>query len=159
MSRKSFVPALACAALLVAAPALAHGGGKSAAKGESRGHGGSSAKSRHAAPAVSNGQAHRRSDTTEERTSSANAERGGAGTVVADGRLAGLTAGMTVLDPAGAPVGVVERIKLARNGTVRMVLVRSVNGRRIIPLSPDRLNLSAGTLTTDSVKPGLGRGR
>lgn len=72
--------------------------------------------------------------------------------VVVSGPLTGLTVGMHVVDSNGVMVGTVSKILTASGGRVVNVLVKPHSGSRTIPMSPTRLSLSGGVVTTTQVR-------
>jgi hypothetical protein len=65
---------------------------------------------------------------------------------VKNGALAGATTGMSVMSN-GMVVGTVQQIRLAGNGSVALVLVKTSDGR-IFPVPANKLTLSGTMLTT-----------
>ena len=71
---------------------------------------------------------------------------------VIDADLGGLTPGLAVRNSAGARIGTVSRIIRTSGGTIRNVLVRAQDGRRMLTLAPETLSISGDIVTTSSTR-------
>ena len=78
------------------------------------------------------------------------------GSTVVAGPLSGLTIGTTVFDTNGVQIGTVERIVPGRNGVVRNVLVRGIDGR-IYPLSAGSVSLNGTMLVATTLMASANR--
>jgi hypothetical protein len=75
---------------------------------------------------------------------------------VTSGSLSGLSAGTTLLSN-GTAVGTVEQIRTSNDGTARVVLVQTANGR-LFPIPANKLTYANGTLTTTARLNGVNGG-
>jgi hypothetical protein len=164
MTARFFTSALAMAALAAASPALAQGRGGGQGQGQGQGHGAGGIGATMGVPGLGIGarggievrnmdmgvtvreQARINSLATERAsaTAIANANENSVlfGSTIAAGPLTGLAVGTTIFNSDLQPVGTVERIMTARDGTVRTILVRSTDSRRMFSLTPRSLSLS-----------------
>lgn len=78
------------------------------------------------------------------------------GSTVVAGPLVGLGEGAQVLDSNGIPIGTVARIVPSRDGVVRNVLVRAIDGR-VYPLAPGSVMFDAGRLIATTLMASANR--
>lgn len=159
MFHKSLMAAAACAAIVVAGPAVAqrHGGGQ----GGPRVGAGAGATVR--GPSMTMPSANVNSQATLNSQGPANASINGishassnsvlARGAVSSSTLPGLKAGLTVNNSTGTSIGTVSQVVTGTDGSIRAVVVTSPTGRTI-RLAPSTLSISGNVVTTTSTMVG-----
>ena len=163
MFHKSLMAAAACAAIVVAGPAVAqrHGGGQA---GPRIGAGASMRGPNMTMPSATVGTSTNvNSQATIHSQGPANASVNGishassnsvlARGAVSSSMLPGLTTGLTVNNSAGTSIGTVNQVVTGSDGSIRAVVVTSPTGQ-MLRLPPSSLSISGNVVTTTSTTVG-----
>lgn len=155
MFHKSLMAAAACAAIVVAGPAVAqrHGGGQGGPRV------GAGATVRGPSMTMPSATANMNSQATLNSQGPANASLNGishassnsvlARGAVSSSTLPGLTTGMTVNNSTGTSIGTVNQVVTGSDGSIRAVVVTSPTGQTL-RLPPSSLSISGNVVTTTS---------